>query len=1547
MVVAAIAAAPAHAGKIVDRVVGTQASGTTGGLFNGPLGVAVNYPAVADGNGTDGWVYVADDANHRIQAFDGTGVFQFAIGRNVIKASPAVDTDLGDAFEKCTHAPDCQAGSFGTTADGPTGEFDNPQGVAINQATGHLYVRDRDNRRVQEFTATGDFVRMWGQDVINGAVANSNGTGFEICDVTNGNVASDCKQGATTSTGNGGAFASSSTASAGIAAMPPGAANAGNVFVVDPGNRRLQEFTAAGAFVRLWGWDVVATGQVGDLGTSAFEICASIAAGVCKAGNTSAGTDNGRWGSNQPVYVTADPLSGTVYASDSNLNSRVMVFDTDAALPAGLLLPALDVPTLTGNTASQARDMTVNPSNGNLFAGRSQQSVGVAEIANAWTPTPTQVDSHYALDFDGVPIGLSTVGLALNPTSGDLYATTSTGSGGHRLFAADADGAPPASSSVDAVTGVGTTTATLSGTVNPEGGTLSASYRFQYSADGVTWTDVAAAVDVGNGTADVPVQASVTGLEPNTLYRARIATRKQFGNPHSFSPESTFVTDGAPPTVETLPVGPRSATTAQLRGSVDPNGTPTTYWFEYGGDQTYGTRIPLLPAPAGAGNEPLLLVQDVTGLLPSTTYHYRIVADGLGAPVDGADQTFTTRDPSASVPGVGRGVELVSPADKVGGIGVGSWYDGPATALYSGVAGQRGDRFAVSGAFGSMLTDGAQAYADDWAFAERVDALEGWRSNSPVTHPASGAQDYRYLMMQTATPDLARVSWRSNGGLLRVFPEQQGWDGALIGSTSYLGDWAGRWEIFGPVDPDAQVFAGTTRPHDLVLSADGSTAAAVTSVQRGLAGPGDPSLGLTAGQSIGSVYLADVAGPLADSLPATGQRVLANVCTSGTLLPSVDGGGDLIDAPCGAGSLTSPSGATLQRGGSASTIPWTTLRGLVSDNGSRLFFMSPDPQAPGVPTGSGSSFCSAPGPAQRCPAQLFVRQRDAEGEATVRWISRSRSVDLGGGRYGGQPIAGQDATLLGQALFEGASADGDKVFFRSNSALTPDDPNGGVQQVGGVKTGSASALSWDLFMYDFPDDPQADPGDGTLTRLSAGPTGSSDPGNPQGSNFDQGALRFVSDDGTRLYFTTAAPLAGVGPAQDGTVTAPGGTSGGIATSNLYLYDASASGAERWRFVARLPRGAGGNDCATVGVADVGVLTPASSASTQVVGFNQFPPNCVRGTRDGGFVTFFSRGRLTIDDPDETSGDMYAYDASRDELVRLSAPQGGVGGSHACGTGGIAATTPCNADPGFGSYPDTGNRAANPPLGVATEPSVAGDRVAFFQSRSRLVPEDTDSAYDVYQWRNGELSLLTPGDSLSDHGQMYKGNDVTGRNVYFATMDKMSWQDFDSVLDVYTARTGGGIQEPAPPDLCVVLAGGCHGGGVPPLPVQPKTTSSAGSPQGDNASPGVRKTLRVGTLSRTARRRAARRGVLPVPVRTSRPGLVRVLARAKIGKRTRRVAGRKVRVREAGAVTVKLRLNRAAKRRLQRGRALRVTLRVASSGARTRTATVRLKRGRRS
>jgi hypothetical protein len=512
-------------------------------------------------------------------------------------------------------------------------------------------------------------------------------------------------------------------------------------------------------------------------------------------------------------------------------------------------------------------------------------------------------------------------------------------------------------------------------------------------------------------------------------------------------------------------------------------------------------------------------------------------------------------------------------------------------------------------------------------------------------------------------------------------------------------------------------------------------------------------------------------------------------------------------------------------------------------------------------------------------------------------------------------------------LFEGASRDGDKVFFRTTAPLTADDRNGEGQAPppGGVTSGAASSLSWDLYMYDMPDSPGADPADGDLTRISAGPLSDGDCNSPQnGADQQVGALRYLSDDGSRLFFACAAPLGGVPAADDGTTTAPGGTPSISTASNVYAYDLSLPQEQRWRFIARLPRSSTLGACATTGIRPG---HPIGSNNDQDKNLNIFDPNCWRGSRDAGHVSFFTDGQLTDDDPDAVSGDIYGYDFESDELVRITAPQGGVGGAYPCTQAG---GPPCYGDDGIGG--STGGFTL-PKLGVVEDPD--GHRLVFFESRSRLIASDTDDAYDVYRWRDGQLGLVSTG---TDMDVFYAGSDRTGLNVYLATRDRLTWEDHDSVFDVYTARTGGGFDPPADTsEHCDTVAGGCQDGGA--IPGQPQIDSD--QPGQGNPPTANRIRLTLNPPSAKARRKAARTGTLALRLTTSSPTRATVTARAKIARRTRRIASAQTRI--ATTKTVRLKLTRQARRQLAKHHRLTITITATTPNTRPTTTTTTLKR----
>ena len=79
---------------------------------------------------------------------------------------------------------------------------------------------------------------------------------------------------------------------------------------------------------------------------------------------------------------------------------------------------------------------------------------------------------------------------------------------------------------------------------------------------------------------------------------------------------------------------------ASLTGTVDPNGGPTTFYFQYGATSSYGAQTST--RNAGGGSTDVSVSAGLFGLSAGTVYHYRIVAMNGTGTTDGDDQTFTT-----------------------------------------------------------------------------------------------------------------------------------------------------------------------------------------------------------------------------------------------------------------------------------------------------------------------------------------------------------------------------------------------------------------------------------------------------------------------------------------------------------------------------------------------------------------------------------------------------------------------------------------------------------------------------------------------------------------------------------------------------------------------------------------------------------------------------------------------------------------------------------------------------------------------------------------
>lgn len=190
----------------------------------------------------------------------------------------------------------------------------------------------------------------------------------------------------------------------------------------------------------------------------------------------------------------------------------------------------------------------------------------------------------------------------------------------------------------EAATSVTEHEATLEGTVNPNG--HSTTYRFQYGTTAAYGNETAPSAPVA-GTAAMTASAPVSGLAAGSTYHFRLVATNEKGTAEGG--DETFTTPG-PPTATTGSATSVTEAGATLRGTVNPGGHSTTYFFQYGSTTSYGEQTTAQPLGAGTTGVPVSV--PVSGLAAGATYHYRLVAKNEKGTVEGTDATFTTLSPT-------------------------------------------------------------------------------------------------------------------------------------------------------------------------------------------------------------------------------------------------------------------------------------------------------------------------------------------------------------------------------------------------------------------------------------------------------------------------------------------------------------------------------------------------------------------------------------------------------------------------------------------------------------------------------------------------------------------------------------------------------------------------------------------------------------------------------------------------------------------------------------------------------------------------------------
>jgi hypothetical protein len=120
------------------------------------------------------------------------------------------------------------------------------------------------------------------------------------------------------------------------------------------------------------------------------------------------------------------------------------------------------------------------------------------------------------------------------------------------------------------------------------------------------------------------------------------------------------------PTASTGSATSIKTTSAVLNGTINPNGASTVYRFEWGLTSAYGVSSSL--KTLSSGTKTVAVARTATGLIPGTTYHYRLDALSKNGAAVGADRTFKTKGNPPPGASTGPVVQISSSTATVAGV---------------------------------------------------------------------------------------------------------------------------------------------------------------------------------------------------------------------------------------------------------------------------------------------------------------------------------------------------------------------------------------------------------------------------------------------------------------------------------------------------------------------------------------------------------------------------------------------------------------------------------------------------------------------------------------------------------------------------------------------------------------------------------------------------------------------------------------------------------------------------------------------------------------
>jgi DNA-binding beta-propeller fold protein YncE len=449
----------------------------------------------------------------------------------------------------------------------------------------------------------------------------------------------------------------------------------GDVYVVDRGNDRVQEFRPElGAhgepvgeeFVTAWGWGV-------SDGEDEYEVCMS----SCRSGV--AGTGKGQFEEAGPITVDNTPEGAETVFVGANPSARrpdVQRFTPDGEKALGRL-PVEEKGKLDG----VATDLQ-----GHVWVYREEEEEdgeGVIEgFTDATPPVPVETGlgsvtecakPGFAVDAQGedflVDHELLTTDEELCPAVIEREQAKEEepvqGRFARAVVAAEVNAAGPLIQELDAQDTTALAVDQASSETSPLGAAANGdAYLDNGSSIGVFDREGARVQTLGTGALQDGMGVAVDSRTGDVF-----AIDGASDQVDVFAPESA-----GSPMVEDVSAQNVAPGEVQLYARIDPHGSDTHYYFQYGtvdcaGDPQECTDVPAAPgADLGSGFEAQQVSVTLHGLAPGRTYYYRVQASNSLGQAEGEQQTktFEALPGSQGLLADGRAWELVSPAEKDG-----------------------------------------------------------------------------------------------------------------------------------------------------------------------------------------------------------------------------------------------------------------------------------------------------------------------------------------------------------------------------------------------------------------------------------------------------------------------------------------------------------------------------------------------------------------------------------------------------------------------------------------------------------------------------------------------------------------------------------------------------------------------------------------------------------------------------------------------------------------------------------------------------------------